>query len=116
MRFTDYIWIDAIKPEIKATDKRGIVHEMVQSLVDVGAIKKKVYEDIVKAIIKREELGSTGIGRGIALPHTKIPSTKRHVGTLAISTDGIDFDCLDDEKAYLFFMVISPPDCRWLLR
>ena len=110
VKFSDFILFDAITPKIKATDKQGVIHEMVQSLLDAGGIKKEEYEGIVKAIIKREELGSTGIGCGIALPHEKYPSMKRHVGAFAISTEGIDFDCLDDEKAQLFFMVISPSD------
>ena len=109
-KFTDYILFDAIKPEIKATDKIGIIREMVQSLVDAGGITKEDYEGIVKAIFRREELGSTGIGRGIALPHIEHPSVKHTVGAVAISAEGIDFDCLDEEKAHLFFLVLSPPD------
>ena len=108
MKFTDYILIDAINPELKATDKEGVIREMVQSLVDAGGIKKEDYEGIVKAIHRREELGSTGIGRGIAIPHIKHPSVKRTVGTVAISAEGIDFESLDNEKTQLFFLVISP--------
>ncbi len=60
--------------------------------------------------MKREELGSTGIGRGVAVPHTKHPSVQRLVGTVAVSSDGIDFNSLDGEKVQLFFLLISPPD------
>ena len=67
-------------------------------------------ESIVKAILKREELGSTGIGRGVAVPHTKHPSVNRLVGTVAVSQEGVDFDSLDGEKVQLFFLLISPPD------
>ena len=111
MKFSDYIWIDAIMPEIKATDKQGVIREIVQSLVDAGGIKNGMYEEIVKALLFREELGSTGIGRGIAIPETKHPSVKRPVGAVAISAEGIDFDSHDDEKVQIFFLVISPPDC-----
>jgi PTS system fructose-specific IIA component/PTS system nitrogen regulatory IIA component len=110
-KFTEYILVDAIKPEIKATDKLGLIREMVQSLVDAGGINKEDYEGVVKVIIKREELGSTGIGRGIAIPHIQHPSVKRSVGAVAISADGIDFDCVDDEKAHICILVIFPPDC-----
>jgi len=110
MKFTDYILIDAINPEIKATDKQGVIREMVQSLLDAGGIEKEEYEGIVKTIIRREKLGSTGIGRGVAIPHEKHPSVKRHVGAVAVSTEGIDFDSLDDEKTQLFVLVISPTD------
>ena len=111
MKFADFIVSDAVKAEIKATDKQGVIREMVQSILDVGGMKKDDFEGIVKAIIKREELGSTGIGRGIAVPHTKHQSVSRLMGCVAVSTDGIDFDSLDCEKVQLFFLLISPPDC-----
>jgi PTS system fructose-specific IIA component/PTS system nitrogen regulatory IIA component len=111
MKFADFIVNDAVKAEIKATDKQGVIREMVQSILDAGGMKKEDYEGIVKAIVKREELGSTGIGRGIAVPHTKHAGAKRLVGSVAVSADGIDFDSLDCEKVQLFFLLISPPDC-----
>ena len=111
MKFTDYILKDAILPELKATDQQGVIREMVQSLVDAGGIKQEDYEEIVKAILRREELASTGYGRGVALPETKYPSMKHHVGAVAISVEGIDFDSLDGENVQLFFLVISPVDC-----
>ena len=110
MKFTDYILIDAITPELKATDKEGVICEMVQSLVGASGIKQEDYEGIVKALIKREELGSTGIGRGIAVPYTKHPSTKHPISAVAISTGGVDFDSLDGEMVYLFVMTLSPTD------
>jgi mannitol/fructose-specific phosphotransferase system IIA component (Ntr-type) len=64
----------------------------------------------VAAIMKREELGSTGIGRGVAVPHTKHPSVSRLVGTVGISGDGVDFNSLDGDKVQLFFLLVSPPD------
>ena len=110
MKFADFILLDAIRTEIQAVDKEGVIREMTQSLLDAGGIKGDEYEGIVKAIIRREELGSTGIGYGIAVPHTKHPSVERLVGTVAVSTGGIDFDSLDGEKVDLFFMLVSPPD------
>ena len=67
-------------------------------------------DDIIKAIMKREELGSTGIGRGIAVPHTKHPSVERLIGTVGVSVSGVEFDSLDGEKVQLFFLLVSPPD------
>jgi len=111
MKFADFVLNGAVQAEIKATDKQGVIREMVQSVLNAGGIQKDEYEGIVKAIVKREELGSTGIGRGIAVPHTKHASVKRLVGCVAVSGDGIDFDSLDCEKVQLFFLLISPPDC-----
>jgi PTS system fructose-specific IIA component/PTS system nitrogen regulatory IIA component len=83
---------------------------MVQALVEAGKVEAGECESIVKAILKREELGSTGIGRGVAVPHTKHPSVDRLVGTVAVSGEGVDFASLDGETVHLFFLLISPPD------
>ena len=110
MKFADFILSDAVRAEVNATDKPGVIREMLQAILDADGMKKTDYEGIVQAVIKREELGSTGIGRGIAVPHTKHPSVKRLVGCVAVSADGIDFEALDCEKVQLFFLLISPPD------
>ncbi|MDR0871031.1 MAG: PTS sugar transporter subunit IIA [Planctomycetaceae bacterium] len=110
MKFADFILPGAVKAEITAANKQAVIREMVQSLLDAGGIEKDEYESIVKAISKREELGSTGIGRGIAVPHTKHPSVNRLVGSVAVCSEGIDFDSLDCEKVYLFFLLVSPPE------
>src|SRR5262249_10233279 len=75
-----------------------------------GKIGQGEVDGIVRAIMKREELGSTGIGRGVAVPHTKHPSVSQLLGTVAVSQSGVDFDSLDGEKVQLFFLLISPPD------
>ena len=67
-------------------------------------------DGIVAAIMKREELGSTGIGRGVAVPHTKHASVERLVGTVGVSVEGVDFNSLDGDKVQLFFLLVSPPD------
>ena len=110
MKFADFVCIDAIKAELTADDKPSVIGELVESLVNAGAIAGGEREGIVKAIMKREELGSTGIGRGVAVPHTKHASVDRLVGTVGVSTEGIDFNSLDGEKVQLFFLLISPPD------
>jgi mannitol/fructose-specific phosphotransferase system IIA component (Ntr-type) len=110
MRFADFICHEAILAKLEAVDKEGAIREMVQSLCRAGKVEKDEYESIVKAILKREELGSTGIGRGVAVPHTKHPSVDRLVGSVAVSTQGVDFASLDGEVVHLFFLLISPPD------
>jgi PTS system fructose-specific IIA component/PTS system nitrogen regulatory IIA component len=110
MKFADFICKDAIRTQPTAGDKETIIREMAQSLVDAGAIAEAQLESIVQAILKREELGSTGIGRGVAVPHTKHPTIERLCGTVAISAEGVDFDSLDGEKVHLLFLLVSPPD------
>jgi mannitol/fructose-specific phosphotransferase system IIA component (Ntr-type) len=110
MKFADFVSREAIRAEITADDKEGVIREMVLALLEANKVPQSEYESIVKAIMKREELGSTGIGRGVAVPHTKHPSIDRLVGTVAVSGEGVDFDSLDGEKVHLFFLLISPPD------
>ena len=110
MKFGDFVAIEAIRSDLKAEDKPGAIREMVDALLEAGKISAGESESIVKAIMKREELGSTGIGRGVAVPHTKHPSVQRLIGTVAVSSEGIDFNSLDGEKVQLFFLLISPPD------
>ena len=110
MKFADFVSRDAVQANLAADEKEGVIREMAQSLLDAGKVAKNEYESIVKAILKREELGSTGIGRGVAVPHTKHPGVDRLVATVGVSRDGVDFKSLDGEKVHLFFLLISPPD------
>jgi len=110
MKFADFVSREAIRADITADDKEGVIREMVQALLEANKVAEGEFDSIVKAIMKREELGSTGIGRGVAVPHTKHPSIERLVGTVAVSSEGVDFDSLDGEKVHLFFLLISPPD------
>jgi PTS system fructose-specific IIA component/PTS system nitrogen regulatory IIA component len=110
MKFSDFICNDAICPQLISEDKEAVITELVDALVSAGRIEQKDRVDIVAAIMKREELGSTGIGRGVAVPHTKHPSVERLVGTVGISMDGVDFDSLDGERVHLLFLLVSPPD------
>jgi len=110
MKFSDFVKTEAIKAELEASDKEGVIRELVTNLVGSGQLSADNQESIVQAILKREELGSTGIGRGIAVPHTKHPSVDQPIGTVGVSVTGVDFQSLDGEQVQLFFMLISPPD------
>jgi len=110
MKFGDFVDSESIRAKLDAEDKQGVIREMAGSLAQAGKISGDELESIIRAILKREELGSTGIGRGVAVPHTKHPSVNRLVGTVAVSQEGVDFDSLDGEKVQLFFLLISPPD------
>lgn len=110
MKLTDFIVEDAIITEIKATEKEAVIREMVCSLKDAQKINVKDVEVIIKSLMKREELGSTGIGKGVAVPHTKHDSVKKIMGTIARSTQGVDFNALDGEPVHLFFLLLSPND------
>lgn len=110
MKFSDFVSSKAIRAELVSDAKESVIGELVDSLLAAGDINASDRDDIIKAILKREELGSTGIGRGIAVPHTKHPSVEKLVGTVGVSGEGVDFESLDGERVKLFFLLVSPPD------
>lgn len=110
MKFVDFVSRDAIRTSIDVDDKEQVIRAMATALLEVGKISEDQHGSIVEAVLKREELGSTGIGRGVAVPHTKHPSVSELIGTVAVSENGVDFDSLDGEKVHLLFLLISPPD------
>ena len=110
MRMSDFVVKESISPDLKAASKEEVIREMVANLRAAAYLKSGEPEDIVKAILKRELLGSTGIGRGVAIPHTKHSSVDRLIGTVAVSRNGVNFDSLDGEPVYVFVMLISPQD------
>ena len=110
MKFADFVNVKAIRSQLTSTDKESLIQEMTTSLLEAGELAEEEYDSIIKAILKREELGSTGIGRGVAVPHTKHPSVDQLIGTVGVSKEGVDFNSLDGERVQLFFLLISPPD------
>ena len=110
MKFSDFVSVAAVRAELRADDKDGVIEELVAALVEAGDIPESDRESILKNIMKREELGSTGIGRGVAVPHTKHSGVGKLVGTVGISQLGVDFQSLDGEKVHLFFLLVSPSD------
>ena len=110
MPMTDFVVREAIVPALTATTKEAVIREIVDSLRATGYVAADVADDVVRAILKREQLGSTGIGRGIAIPHTKHASADRLTGTVALSPGGVAFDSIDGEPVYVFVLLVSPQD------
>ena len=110
MRMSDFVVREAIVPCLTATTKEGVIREVVESLRGTGYFQGGESDDIVRAILKREQLGSTGIGRSIAIPHTKHPGVDRLIGTVALSPTGINFDSIDGEPVHVFVLLVSPQD------
>ena len=110
MRMSDFVDKESISADLAASTKEGVIREMVENLRQAGYFKGADSEDVVKEILRRELLGSTGIGRGVAIPHTKHGSVDRLIGTVAVSRGGVAFESLDGEPVQVFVMLISPKD------
>jgi len=110
MKLSDFVVREAILTDLQATGKEEAIREMVRSLNHAGCIAEGDIEGVSRAILGREELGSTGIGQGVAVPHTRHPTVNRLVGTVALSRQGVDFAALDSEPVDIFFLLISPPN------
>ena len=111
MKFSDFILTDAIITDLKAKSKDEVILEMVTALSKANGLPQADIVGVADSIKRREELGSTGIGHGVAVPHTKHVSVDRLVGAVAVSRrEGVDFDSLDCEPVNLIFMLVSPPD------
>ncbi len=108
MKITDFLDRKAIKIGLTASNKEGILKELVEVLSgtkDLGDGKA-----IVKALLERESLGSTGIGQGIAIPHGKTEKAGELAAALGVSRKGVNFDALDGELVYIFFLLVAPKD------
>lgn len=110
MKLSDLIHKPSIVPELEATDRNGVIRCLVQSLADHGAIDKEPVDAIVRAAITRERQGSTGFGKGVAVPHVKHASIKKMTATIGRSGHGVDFAALDRAPVYVIVMLLSPAD------
>ena len=110
MKLSDFVVREAILVDLHSTGKEEAIREIVRSLRDAGQVAEADFDGVVRAILGREELGSTGIGQGVAVPHTRHPTVQRLVGTVALSKRGVDFAALDGELVNIFFLLISPPN------
>lgn len=106
MEIKDLLVKDAMIMDLKAVDKKGAIDEMVQKLYAAGRISDSaVYKE---GILTREALTSTGLGDGIAMPHAKNAAVKKATVLFAKSLNGVDYESLDGQPAYLFFMIAAP--------
>jgi PTS system nitrogen regulatory IIA component len=110
MKLSDFVVREAILVDLQAIGKEEAIREIVRSLHNAGRLKESELDGVARAILSREELGSTGIGQGVAVPHTRHPTVDRLIGTVAISRRGVDFAALDGEPVDILFLLVSPPN------
>ena len=107
MKLGEIIPEGGILDDLKSVQKEEVIKEMVASLVKSGKIEEATSKKVIKALMDREELGSTGIGAGVAVPHAKHDSITDLVGAFGRSKKGINFDALDGEPVHVLFLLLS---------
>lgn len=110
MKFADFVCFEAIIPELSSKNRDGVIAELVSALSKAGRLKRSQCDGITKAVIKRENEASTGMGKGVAVPHVKDGSLKEVVAAVGRSSTGIDFASLDKQPVYSVILLLSPAD------
>lgn len=110
MKIMDFLSKKAIGADIKSTKKEDVIRELVDLLIASEEIDKKYRNKLIEQLMAREALGSTAIGQGVSIPHTKSECVNKLIASFGLSQNGVDFDSLDGEKAYIFFLLIAPID------
>ena len=110
MKLMDIIVKAAIIPELSSSNRDGVITEMVDALVNAGCVSESQREEFTKAIIRRENKGSTGFGHGVAVPHVKHADIKTMHIAIGNSDEGVDFKALDREPVYSVVLLLSPED------
>jgi mannitol/fructose-specific phosphotransferase system IIA component (Ntr-type) len=110
MKLADIMVAEAIIPELSGTTRDDAIGELIEALAAAGAIAKKIVPEIAKIVLAREAQATTGIGKGVSLPHAKLKGIKKPIGTIGRSVDGIDFSSLDGKPVYSVILLLSSPE------
>jgi len=108
LRLTEILRESSVISDIKGKTKKEILAELAEQLKAAGLIQD--IEPVVRIIMEREALGSTGIGDGVAIPHGKMKGSGSVLVAFGRSREGVDFDAADGEPVHLFFLVLAPED------
>lgn len=111
MKITEVLHKEAILVDLKANDKKGVLEELSKPVSQIAGIKQ---QDLVRVLLEREQLGSTGIGGGIGIPHGKLKNLDNLVLGFGLSRKGIDFDSMDRRPTHIFFLLVTPENSTGL--
>ncbi|MFP4039884.1 MAG: PTS sugar transporter subunit IIA [Desulfosudaceae bacterium] len=105
MKLSDVLKPEAVIPSLEAGDKKGVLEELT---VPAANISKADHSKLVRMLMEREQLGTTGIGGGIAIPHGKLKQLEEEILCIGISRKGVDFDAMDGRPVHIFFLLFTP--------
>ncbi len=111
MKIIDVLNKETILPDLKAHDKKGVLEELVTPVIHIAGVNKK---DLVRVLVERERLGSTGIGGGIGIPHGKLKDLESLILGFGLSREGVDFESMDGRPTHIFFLLMTPENSTGL--
>ncbi|MEM0984225.1 MAG: PTS sugar transporter subunit IIA [Planctomycetota bacterium] len=110
MKLTEIVVEDAIVPSLAGAERDDVLRELVQALIAAGKLSADDEEQIVTRLLDRERRGSTGFGRGVAVPHVKHDAVESIVAAVGLSQKGVDFAAMDKKPVYSIVLLVSPDD------
>jgi mannitol/fructose-specific phosphotransferase system IIA component (Ntr-type) len=110
MKLTDIVAEGAIVPALSSHERDVVVAELIDAIVKTGVVAPDIRNELVKLVLERERKGSTGFGKGVAVPHVKHPKISRMAAAVGVSQRGVDFNALDKQPVYSVILLLSPLD------
>ncbi len=110
LKFAQLIAPGAIIPQLRSTQRDETIGELIDAVVASGVLPAKIRDELMLKVLERERKGSTGFGRGVAVPHVKHKSVARMIAAIGLSQRGIDFNALDKQPVHSVVLLISPED------
>ncbi len=111
MKILDVLTVDTINVNLRAKDKKGILDELVAPAAKLAGAG---HGELVRVLLERERLGSTGIGGGIGIPHGKLRGLSSLILGFGLSRQGVDFESMDGRPTHIFFLLLTPEDSAGL--
>ncbi len=105
MKIIDVLQKDAVLTDLKARDKKGLIEEMGLPVSRIAGVNSG---DMVRVLLERERLGTTGIGGGIGIPHGKLKGIDSLILGFGLSRGGVDFESIDGKPTHIFFLLLTP--------
>lgn len=110
MNLTDIVVPEAIVPNLQPNERDDVLKELVDRLIEAGAADASIKDQLIERLLERERKGSTGFGRGVAVPHVKHKSITRMAAAIGLSEHGIEFNALDKQPVFSVVLLLSPED------
>jgi mannitol/fructose-specific phosphotransferase system IIA component (Ntr-type) len=110
LKLTDIVPDGAVVTRLQSSDRDAVIGELIDALISAGAASGQHREELIARVLDRERRGSTGFGKGVAVPHVKHKSVPKMRAAIGLSPAGVEFNALDKQPVYSVFLLLSPED------